>query len=82
MALPDKPLVWLHGAVKRPPFSPSARLEAGVLLRRVQQGEKLGMPHLRSIPGIGSRCHEWRIPDVHATWRILYQVDIDTVVIL
>lgn len=82
MALPDKPLVWLHRAVKSPPFFPSARLEAGVLLRRVQQGEKLGMPHSRSMPGIGSRCHELRIPGVQARWRILYRIDIDTVVIL
>ena len=68
--------------MKSPPFSPSVRLEAGELLRRVQQDEKLGMPYLRSIPGIGSRCHERRIPDVQATQRILYRVDIDTVVIL
>ena len=82
MALSDKPLVWLHGVVKSPPFSPSARLEAGVLLRRVQQGEKLGMPHSRSMPGIGSRCHELRIPDAQATWRIVYWIDVDVIVIL
>jgi hypothetical protein len=29
----DKPLVWLHGEVKTPPFTPAARLEAGTLLR-------------------------------------------------
>jgi len=29
----DKPLVWLHGAVRTPPFSVHARIEAGVLLR-------------------------------------------------
>jgi hypothetical protein len=27
MASPDKPLVWLHGEVKTPPFSAAARLE-------------------------------------------------------
>jgi len=37
----DKFLVWLAGEVKTPPFSPEARLEAGFLLRRLQQGEKL-----------------------------------------
>jgi hypothetical protein len=36
-----KPLVWLHGEVKTPPFSQEARIEAGVLLRRLQQGENL-----------------------------------------
>jgi len=25
----DKPLVWLHGEIKTPPFSPPARVEAG-----------------------------------------------------
>jgi phage-related protein len=82
MALTDKSLVWPHGAVKGPPFTPSARLEAGVLLRRVQRGEKLGMPHSRSMPSIGSRCHELRIPDAQATWRILYRIDFDAIVIL
>jgi hypothetical protein len=30
----DKPLVWLHGEIKTPPFSPGARIETGILLRR------------------------------------------------
>ena len=29
MAQADKPLVWLHGEVKTPPFSEAARIEAG-----------------------------------------------------
>ncbi|MGH7411532.1 MAG: type II toxin-antitoxin system RelE/ParE family toxin [Candidatus Methylomirabilis sp.] len=77
----DKPLVWLHGEVKSPPFSPTARLEAGVLLRRVQRGEKLGMPQSRPMPGMGPRCHELRVPDVAATWRIVYRLDSDAIVI-
>jgi hypothetical protein len=35
----DRPLVWLHGEVKTPPFSRAARVEIGSLLRRVQRGE-------------------------------------------
>jgi len=31
----DKPVVWLHGEVKTPPFTQAARLEAGLLLRRL-----------------------------------------------
>ena len=77
----DKPLVWLHGEVKPPPFSKEARLEAGYLLRRLQRGERLEMPHSRPMPGIGSRCHELRIVDVNATWRIVYRVDPDAAVI-
>jgi len=41
----DKPLAWLHGEIKTPPFSTAARVEAGVLLRRLQRDESLAMPH-------------------------------------
>ena len=40
MPVTDKPLVWLRGEIKSPPFSADARLEAGVLLRRLQRGER------------------------------------------
>jgi len=78
----DKPLVWLHGEIKTPPFSPAARLEAGILLRRLQKGEALGMPHSRPMPAVGPRCHELRVRDCAAAWRILYRLDADAVVIL
>jgi phage-related protein len=78
----DKPLVWLHGEIKTPPLSPKARLEAGYLLRRLQQGETLGMPHSRPLPSIGPRCHELRINDMPATWRIVYRIDSDAIIIL
>jgi len=77
----DKPLVWLRGEVKTPPFSASARVEAGMLLRRLQEGDRLGMPHSRPMPGIGPRCHELRVVDVGKTWRIVYRLDPDAVVI-
>ena len=67
MASSDKPLVWLHGEVKSPPFTAAARIEAGVLLRKLQSGEKLSMPHSRPMPAVGSRCHELRVPDETAT---------------
>ena len=38
------PLVWLHGEIKTPPFTPEGRQEAGMLLRLLQEGEPLGMP--------------------------------------
>jgi len=81
MAQGDKPLVWLHGEIKTPPFAPEARVEAGLLLRRLQGGEKLALPHSRPMPGVGARCHELRIPDAQATWRIVYRLDVDAVVI-
>jgi hypothetical protein len=59
----DKPLVWLEGEVKTPPFSKGARLAAGFLLRRLQMGEVLRMPESRPMPSIGPRCHELRVQD-------------------
>ena len=78
----DKPLVWLHGQVKTPPLSREGRVEAGFLLRRLQRGEKLGMPHSRSMPSISPRCHELRINDAAGSWRIVYRLDSDAIVIL
>lgn len=77
-----KPLVWLHGEVKTPPFTHSARVEAGFLLRRLQNGETIDMPASRRMPMIGSNCHELRIDDGDVTWRVLYYIDSDAVVIL
>jgi phage-related protein len=81
MATTDKPVVWLHGEVKSPPFSPAARVEAGALLRRLQQGERLGMPASRPMSRIGPRVHELRIVDVDRTWRLIYRTDSDAVII-
>ena len=81
MSPKDKPLAWLHGEVKSPPFSQAARLEAGFLLRRLQQGDALSMPHSRPMPGLGARCHELRINDSSGNWRLVYRVDADAVVI-
>jgi len=78
----NKVIVWLGGEIKTPPMSSSARIEAGFLLRRLQLGEPLSMPHSRPMPSIGKRCHELRIPDMDATWRIIYRIDSDALVIL
>ena len=82
MAAREKPLVWLHGQVKTPPFSKPARIEAGYLLGLLQQGEHLTLPRSRPMPTIGRRCHELRITDREHRWRIIYRVDPDAVVIL
>ena len=82
MAPGEKPLVWLHGQIKTPPFSEVARIEAGYLLGRLQQGENLSLPHSRPMPSIGRRCHELRIPDKGQDWRIVYRIDADAIVIL
>ena len=78
----DKPLVWLHGEVKSPPFTPATRIEAGVLLRRLQRGERLALPHSRPMPDIGKGCRELRIVDATRTWRIVYGIESGAIVIL
>ena len=82
MSEADKPLVWLHGEVKTPPFSKEAGVEAGVLLRRLQRGETLSLPNSRPMPTIGRRCHELRIRDAQVTWRIIYRLDSDAIIIV
>jgi len=82
MAAEDKPLVWLRGEIKTPPFADPARIEAGVLLRRLQRGENLSLPRSRPMPDIGSRCHEVRIQDEDKSWRIVYRIESDAIVIL
>jgi phage-related protein len=78
----SKPLVWLSGEVKTPPFSTDARLHAGFLLRQLQQGENLSMPLSRPMPSIGVRCYELRILDKDKTWRLIYRIDEDAIIIL
>ncbi len=77
----DKPLVWLEGEVKTPPFSTEARVEAGTLLRRLQRNENIGLPHSRPMPTIGRRCYELRVQDEDVKWRIIYRLDPDAVII-
>jgi phage-related protein len=53
-----------------------------LLLRQLQQGESLGLPHSRPMPSIGHSCHELRILDEKRNWRIIYFLDADAIVIL
>ena len=77
-----KPLVWQAGQIKTPPFSAAARIEAGTLLRRLQLGENIGLPHSRPMPAIGRRCHELRVRDAEQNWRIVYRIDADAILIV
>ena len=40
------------------------------------------MPQSRPMPSIGRRCHELRIVDTGSTWRVVYRLDQDAIVIL
>ena len=50
-------------------------------LRKLQRGMALSMPISRPMPTIGVRCAEVRIVDENTTWRIIYRVDADAVLI-
>ena len=39
------------------------------------------MPLSRSMPSIGSRCHELRVRDESRNWRIIYRIDDDAIII-
>ena len=77
-----KPVVWLHGEVKTPPFTPKGRQEAGMLLRLLQEGEKLRMPLAEPLPDVGARCGALRVRDAEHNWRIVFRIDADAVLIL
>ncbi len=82
MTAARKPIIWLHGEIKTPPFSAGARREAGFLLGLLQEGEKLEMPQSRPMTGIGKGCHELRVGDENTNWRIIYHLAGDAIVIL
>ena len=77
-----KPLIWLHGQIKTPPFTADGRQEAGMLLRLLQEGEKLGMPQAEPLPSVGPRCGALRVRDAGHNWRIMYRLDDDAVLVL
>lgn len=77
-----KPLIWLHGEIKTPPFSAEARQEAGMLLRFLQNGLVLGMPQSEPLPVVGPRCGAIRVRDRSHNWRIMYRLDADAIVIV
>ena len=77
-----KPLIWLHGEVKTPPFTPEGRQEVGMLLRLLQEGERVGMPQAEPLPDVGPRCGALRVRDANHNWRIMYRIDADAVLVL
>ena len=77
-----KPVGWLHGEIKTPPFTEEGRKEAGDLLRLLQEGVKLGMPQAEPLPTVGPRCGALRVRDGEHNWRIMYRIDPDAVLVL
>jgi phage-related protein len=77
-----KPVGWLHGEIKTPPFTADGRKEAGDLLRLLQEGQKLRMPQTEPLPVVGPRCGALRVRDGEHNWRIVYRVDPDAILVL
>ena len=77
-----KTLVILSGEIKTPPVSQEARREIGFLIRKLQLGFRLEMPHSRPMPSIGRRCHELRVNDAGQTWRVIYRTDPDAILVV
>lgn len=78
----EKTLLVLGGEIKSPPLSSQARVEAGYLIRQLQQGLGLSLPHSRPMPRVGKQCHELRIRDADRNWRVLYHIDDEFIVVL
>ena len=77
----EKELMVLRGEIKTPPLSHSARRQVGFWIRALQEGDSLSMPHSRPMPRIGARCHELRVKDEGKTWRVIYRIDPDAIVV-
>ncbi|MCA9232871.1 MAG: type II toxin-antitoxin system RelE/ParE family toxin [Planctomycetales bacterium] len=63
-------------------MSTEARLKAGFYMRMLQGGESLSMPESRPMPSIGPRCHELRVRDTDSTWRVVYRIDPEVILVL
>ena len=63
-------------------MSKAIRRRVGFLLRQLQAGMTLTMPTSRPMPSVGRRCHELRVSDDNTTWRVVYFLDADAVVVL
>lgn len=82
MPLPQKSVVWIRSEIKTPPISEPAREEMGRLIRRLQRGLAVTMPHSRPMPEIGRHCHELRVTDADAIWRVIYRMDADAIIVV
>jgi phage-related protein len=74
--------IFLGESIKTPPFTTEGRRRVGTLLRQLQDGESIGMPTSRPMPSIGPRCHELRVRDEAANWRIFYRIDPGEIVVI
>ena len=53
-----------------------------MLLRLLQEHERLGMPQAEPLPDVGPRCGALRVRDAKHNWRIMYRIDFDAILVL
>ena len=53
-----------------------------MLLRLLQEGQRLGMPQAEPLPDVGPRCGTLRVRDAEHNWRIMYRVDSDAILVV
>jgi phage-related protein len=53
-----------------------------MLLRLLQEGDRLGMPQAEPLPDVGPRCGALRVRDAEHNWRIMFRIDTDAVLVL
>ncbi len=68
--------------IKTPPMGQEARRKTGFLLRMLQGGGKIAMPHSRPMQNIARGCHELRVQDKNHAWRVIYYVAVTELVVL
>lgn len=47
----------------------------------MQDGYGIKQPSGRPMPSIGNRVHELRVDDKNVSWRVVYRIDDDAIVI-
>ena len=67
---------------KNTPFLKSCTTRSWVVVKEVTARGQDSLPQSRPMPTVGKQCHELRINDEDLTWRILYKLDSDAIVIL
>jgi phage-related protein len=79
-----QPLIWMVDGWQTPPMGKDAGLRAGYLIREIQKGVSIGIPDSRPTTVIGKGVHELRIRDGEQkkTWRIIYRVDSDAILVV
>ena len=75
------PIAFL-AIVNTPPMPETVRRMTGYLLRELQDGRPLSMPHSKPMPSVGPGVHELRADGQNVTWRVFYRLDSDAVVVI